>query len=663
MSLNEARLARNTALTILALVALRLVAAAWTPLTFDEAYYWMWSKHLAGGYYDHPPMVALVIRLGTMIAGDTELGVRLVSILLALPMSWAVYRTAAILFGGMARGRDRDPAAQRDADGGGRHPDRHAGCAAAGRLEFRAVFSRQGAGDRTRRVVARGRRRGRRGAAVEIHRAVFRPGDPDLAGQRARTAALADLARGPISAASWRWRCLRRSFSGTPIINGSPSSSRSAAPGSRISRSAFIGELIPTQIAFATPLVWILGAMGLYALLRRNAGALGRARADQHHVLDHRRSISSGIRCTRGSRPTGSRRSIRRSRSRPRSPPIWCAGRRAASVSSISACAGRRPSGVVMFALLVVQANTGVLSGYRRDATVRSVGVGWRELAAGIEAVRDARRRRLRAGAGLRHHRLACLLSAEGHLRRCSRSQRIRWVNMPEPDPALLAGKLLYVDEVRPGGHPQLEATVRPCRAGRGTAAQARPAHDRNLRARSAGRRREARCSTARRRRSWSRTRARVEAEFGIRSWYQHFDINRNDLREDAPAELPACLNPPALNPHLTKSRLNDAPRLCEMLRRHLRCITGRLAFGCAAPARRIERCLQGEQGGTSLDARRMSTSTRACCEFAVPIHRKLHPAKPALRVSSAAPRSPASWWGAPGRSMPMFSAPASIRR
>ena len=35
-----------------------------------------------------------------MIAGDTELGVRLVSILLALPMSWAVYQAAAVLFGG-----------------------------------------------------------------------------------------------------------------------------------------------------------------------------------------------------------------------------------------------------------------------------------------------------------------------------------------------------------------------------------------------------------------------------------------------------------------------------------------------------------------------------------------------------------------------------------
>src|SRR3954464_13806666 len=96
----ELRLVRGTALTILALLALRLVAAAYTPLTFDEAYYWTWSKHLAFGYYDHPPMVAVIIRLGTLILGDTELGVRLVSILLALPMSFAVYRSAEMLFGG-----------------------------------------------------------------------------------------------------------------------------------------------------------------------------------------------------------------------------------------------------------------------------------------------------------------------------------------------------------------------------------------------------------------------------------------------------------------------------------------------------------------------------------------------------------------------------------
>ena len=46
------------------------------------------------------------------------------------------------------------------------------------------------------------------------------------------------------------------------------------------------------------------------------------------------------------------------------------------------------PVGILMFAALIVQADTGVLSGFRRDATVRSVGVGWPALAAEIEATR-----------------------------------------------------------------------------------------------------------------------------------------------------------------------------------------------------------------------------------------------------------------------------------
>jgi len=36
-------------------------------------------------------------------------------------------------------------------------------------------------------------------------------------------------------------------------------------------------------------------------------------------------------------------------------------------------------------------------------------------------------------------------------------TQRIRWVNMPEPDRSLLAGKLLYVDEARSVERPYLK--------------------------------------------------------------------------------------------------------------------------------------------------------------------------------------------------------------
>jgi 4-amino-4-deoxy-L-arabinose transferase-like glycosyltransferase len=83
---------------ILVLLLVRIAVGAVVPLAFDEAYYWRWSKNLAACYFDHPAMVAFVIRAGTLIAGDTELGVRVVSMLLALPATWAVWRSASLLF-------------------------------------------------------------------------------------------------------------------------------------------------------------------------------------------------------------------------------------------------------------------------------------------------------------------------------------------------------------------------------------------------------------------------------------------------------------------------------------------------------------------------------------------------------------------------------------
>jgi 4-amino-4-deoxy-L-arabinose transferase-like glycosyltransferase len=46
----------------------------------DEAQYWTWSKDLSFGYYSKPPGIAWQIWLGTLYAGDTELGVRLLSV-------------------------------------------------------------------------------------------------------------------------------------------------------------------------------------------------------------------------------------------------------------------------------------------------------------------------------------------------------------------------------------------------------------------------------------------------------------------------------------------------------------------------------------------------------------------------------------------------------
>jgi 4-amino-4-deoxy-L-arabinose transferase-like glycosyltransferase len=95
--MNQLTLARRYALAIALLSALRFIAAASLPLSADEAYYWLWSKHLAAGYFDHPPAIAFVIRAGTVLFGDTPLGVRVGALVLSLLASWFVWRSGEIL--------------------------------------------------------------------------------------------------------------------------------------------------------------------------------------------------------------------------------------------------------------------------------------------------------------------------------------------------------------------------------------------------------------------------------------------------------------------------------------------------------------------------------------------------------------------------------------
>ena len=84
-------------LVLLLAAAVRLAVAAAVPLHPDEAYYWEWSRHLSAGYFDHPPVIALLIRAGTGLLGDTPLGVRLWPVLCGLAAGWAVLRLASKL--------------------------------------------------------------------------------------------------------------------------------------------------------------------------------------------------------------------------------------------------------------------------------------------------------------------------------------------------------------------------------------------------------------------------------------------------------------------------------------------------------------------------------------------------------------------------------------
>src|SRR6202790_1067733 len=454
MTPHDLRLVRNTAVTILALVALRLVAAAWTPLTFDEAYYWMWSKHLAGGYYDHPPMVAYVIRLGTLMAGDTEFGVRLVSILMALPMSWAVYLTTAILFGGQRVAATASILLNVTLMAAVGTlivtPDAPLLVASSFVLFFLAKVLETGRGACWLAVGAAV------GAALLSKYTALFFGPAILIW----LVAVPKLRRWLISPWPYLGGLVSLAIFSPVILwnaNRHWVSFIKQIGRDRIEdfRPAFIGELIPTQIAFATPLLFILGAMGLYALLRRDAGALAARMLINAtfwtivvYFIWH--SLHARVEANWFA---------------PVYPMFAIAAAVAAHLTRWDARQQRivdfclhwaAPTGIVMFALLIVQANTGVLTGYRRDATVRSIGVGCRELAAEIEAVRA------RVGA-------TCVLAPDygttGWLAfylpkgTCvvQPTQRIRWINMPEPDPKLLAGKLLYVDEARPGGRPYLK--------------------------------------------------------------------------------------------------------------------------------------------------------------------------------------------------------------
>jgi len=89
---------RLLAAAVAASALLRIALAASLPLADDEAYYWLWSLHLAWGYPEHPPMIAALIALSTRAFGDSPLAIRGVTLLLASATPPLLYIAARSLF-------------------------------------------------------------------------------------------------------------------------------------------------------------------------------------------------------------------------------------------------------------------------------------------------------------------------------------------------------------------------------------------------------------------------------------------------------------------------------------------------------------------------------------------------------------------------------------
>lgn len=78
--------------------ALNLIQSYTLEVHGDEAYYWMYSRFLDWGYFDHPPMVAVFIKLGDAIMHN-ELGLRLLTVVTnscSLYLIWLILKRYAV---------------------------------------------------------------------------------------------------------------------------------------------------------------------------------------------------------------------------------------------------------------------------------------------------------------------------------------------------------------------------------------------------------------------------------------------------------------------------------------------------------------------------------------------------------------------------------------
>jgi len=71
--------------------AINLSQAIFTGILSDEAYYSLWGKHLAWGYFDHPPMVAVFCYISSLLFNG-NIGVRFLTVLIQIGTLSLIWR-------------------------------------------------------------------------------------------------------------------------------------------------------------------------------------------------------------------------------------------------------------------------------------------------------------------------------------------------------------------------------------------------------------------------------------------------------------------------------------------------------------------------------------------------------------------------------------------
>jgi len=83
---------------LLVLTGYRLWFITQMQLVPDEAYYWLWSKHLAASYRDKGPAIGWTIALGTKLFGNTVFGIRFFAVVLSTATSALLFLLARRLY-------------------------------------------------------------------------------------------------------------------------------------------------------------------------------------------------------------------------------------------------------------------------------------------------------------------------------------------------------------------------------------------------------------------------------------------------------------------------------------------------------------------------------------------------------------------------------------
>jgi 4-amino-4-deoxy-L-arabinose transferase-like glycosyltransferase len=448
--------------TIFVLVGVRLVCAAMAPLSFDESLYWRWSQHLAGGYYDHPPVNPILIRLGTTLFGDTEFGVRVFNVLLALPASWAVWRSGAILFDddqvGATAALYFNLTLVMAAGSVIATPDNAVVVAAAFLLLTLAKLLETGRGAWWLAIgVAFGV------GMLAKYTTIF------FAVSILAWLLLVPELRKWLST-PWPWLSGAVAlfvFSPTLIWNAEHGWASVIYQYNRLVvhewSLRYFGEFFVTQMGLATPPIFVLGCMGLIVLLRGEGGSFG-ARVLVNAMVWP--IVIYFVWHTFHGRVEGNWPE-----------PVYAAFVIAAAVAAerikwrgawaVVENWSRRlavPVGLGVAAFIYVQAIFGIIPLGPIDPTARALGAGWKELGAEM----DQERMRLGAPVVLTMNYglaswLAFYLPSRPPVEQIN--GRMRYVNAPEPDPALFRGAMMYVCIVECLEMPQIRqrfSTVEP---------------------------------------------------------------------------------------------------------------------------------------------------------------------------------------------------------